>query len=125
MPPPPIATPTSRSFAPRSDIAWDPIRSIEAGRTERVYDLEVEGTHNFIANRIVAHNTFLGGVPQTAHVQALMDTLPDRGSTQRVQPEAPTASEAGTADEADSRRGAEGPVLVAATLSHLNAAEQV
>ena len=28
---------------------------------EQVYDIEVEGTHNFIGNDIVAHNTYLTG----------------------------------------------------------------
>ncbi|MBI2591269.1 MAG: tail fiber domain-containing protein [Candidatus Brennerbacteria bacterium] len=28
---------------------------------EQVYDIEVEGTHNFIANGILAHNTYLSG----------------------------------------------------------------
>ena len=37
--------------------AWDTIVSIERLPAEDVYDIEVEGTHNFIGNDIIAHNT--------------------------------------------------------------------
>ncbi|MDO8728342.1 MAG: SdiA-regulated domain-containing protein, partial [bacterium] len=40
---------------------WDVITKIEIMPEERVYDIEVEGTHNFIGNDIIAHNTYLGG----------------------------------------------------------------
>ncbi len=41
-----------------SDIYWDKIVSIEKlDRPEFVYDLTVEGNHNFIANNIFAHNS--------------------------------------------------------------------
>ena len=36
---------------------WDRIISVEPVALEDVYDIEVEGTHNFIGNGIVAHNT--------------------------------------------------------------------
>jgi hypothetical protein len=42
-----------------SDILWDKIVSIEPVGYEHVYDIEVEGTHNFIGNGIFAHNTYL------------------------------------------------------------------
>jgi len=52
----------SAPFAPRNDNAvWDKITKIELMPAEQVYDIEVEGTHNFIGNGIVAHNTYLGG----------------------------------------------------------------
>jgi intein/homing endonuclease len=41
----------------RRTIGWAKIVSIEAVAEEDVYDIEVEGTHNFIAGGIVAHNT--------------------------------------------------------------------
>ena len=41
-----------------SDIIWDAIVSIEPVGVEQVYDIEVEGTHNFIGNGIFAHNTY-------------------------------------------------------------------
>ena len=37
--------------------AWDRIAKIEILPEEQVYDIEVEGTHNFVGNGIVAHNT--------------------------------------------------------------------
>ncbi|MEK7537082.1 MAG: hypothetical protein AAB584_01415, partial [Patescibacteria group bacterium] len=40
---------------------WDAISNIELLPPEQVYDIEVEGTHNFIGNNIVAHNTFITG----------------------------------------------------------------
>jgi replicative DNA helicase Mcm len=41
------------------DISWDKIESIEPVEPEDewVYDLEVEGTHNYISNGIVSHNS--------------------------------------------------------------------
>ena len=42
-----------------SDITFDEIASIKALEPQHVYDLAIEGTRNFIANDIVAHNTYL------------------------------------------------------------------
>ncbi|MBU0570397.1 hypothetical protein KKB40_06525 [Patescibacteria group bacterium] len=36
---------------------WDKIASIEYVGKEQVWDLSIEGTHNFVANGIIAHNT--------------------------------------------------------------------
>ncbi len=43
------------------DIVWDPIDSIEAVEPdyEWVYDLEVEGTHSYISNNVISHNSQL------------------------------------------------------------------
>ncbi|WP_256030337.1 LAGLIDADG family homing endonuclease [Natronomonas aquatica] len=43
------------------DIAWDRIESIEALEPdyEWVYDLEVEGTHSYISNNVISHNSQL------------------------------------------------------------------
>ncbi|OGX06207.1 MAG: hypothetical protein A3G87_02395 [Omnitrophica bacterium RIFCSPLOWO2_12_FULL_50_11] len=41
-----------------SNVLWDPVRSIELVGLEHVYDIEVDGTHNFIGNGIFAHNTY-------------------------------------------------------------------
>jgi len=46
-----------------SDIFWDRIASIEYAGYEHVYDIEVEGTHNFIGNNIFAHNTAISEPP--------------------------------------------------------------
>lgn len=40
-----------------SDIYWDEIVSVEARGFEDVYDATVPGTHNFVANDIVVHNS--------------------------------------------------------------------
>lgn len=40
-----------------SDLYWDRIESIESIGYHRTYDMTVSGTHNFIANDIVTHNS--------------------------------------------------------------------
>ena len=44
-----------------SDIYWDKVESIKTEESEdgKVYDLTVQGKHNFVANGIIAHNTSL------------------------------------------------------------------
>src|SRR3989344_8602702 len=42
-----------------SDVLWDEIVSIKPVGREQVYDIEVEGTHNFVGNGIFAHNTYV------------------------------------------------------------------
>ena len=42
-------------------MVWAKVSSIEKVGEEQVYDIEIEGTHNFIGNDIVAHNTFISG----------------------------------------------------------------
>ncbi len=42
-------------------VQWDRVVAIETLGQEPVWDIEVEGTHNFIGNRIFAHNTYLSG----------------------------------------------------------------
>ena len=60
-----------------SDIFFDRIASIKAVGEQHVYDLSIEGTRNFIANDIVAHNTYLAtqsgnvGINTTAPAQTL------------------------------------------------------
>jgi replicative DNA helicase len=41
----------------RSDIYWDQVMSIEPDGDTDVYDLTVHGSHNFVAQNIVAHNS--------------------------------------------------------------------
>ncbi|MBI5670043.1 MAG: DNA polymerase III subunit alpha [Chloroflexi bacterium] len=43
--------------ADESGLAWDTIASIEYIGEQPTYDLTVEGTHNFIANDILVHNS--------------------------------------------------------------------
>jgi replicative DNA helicase len=40
-----------------SDVLWDPVVAIESNGVEEVYDLTVEGLHNFVAEDIVVHNS--------------------------------------------------------------------
>jgi replicative DNA helicase len=40
-----------------SDVYWDPIVSITPDGEEEVYDLTVEGLHNFVASEMVLHNS--------------------------------------------------------------------
>ena len=40
-----------------SDVYWDEIVSIEPDGEEEVYDLTVEGLHNFVADDIIVHNS--------------------------------------------------------------------
>ncbi|MDZ7586380.1 MAG: hypothetical protein U0946_01380, partial [Patescibacteria group bacterium] len=43
------------------DVKFVKILSIEAVGEEQVWDIEVENTHNFVANGIIAHNTYISG----------------------------------------------------------------
>jgi len=49
---------TNKNINSFSGILWDPIASIEYLGEEQVYDVEIEGAHNFIGNGIFAHNTY-------------------------------------------------------------------
>ena len=42
-------------------LAWDEVVSVKSVGRERVYDIEVENSHNFVANNILAHNTYIFG----------------------------------------------------------------
>ncbi|MBI2017785.1 DUF3800 domain-containing protein [Candidatus Daviesbacteria bacterium] len=42
-------------------VKWEKIAKIEKMGREQVFDIEVEGTHNFVGNDIVAHNTYING----------------------------------------------------------------
>jgi len=39
------------------DVYWDPIVSIEPDGSEEVFDLTVDGLHNFVADNVVVHNS--------------------------------------------------------------------
>lgn len=41
----------------RSDVYWDDILTIEPDGEEDVYDLTVEGQHNFVAADMILHNS--------------------------------------------------------------------
>jgi replicative DNA helicase len=40
-----------------SDIRWDPVIGIDPDGSEEVFDLTVEGLHNFVAEDIIVHNS--------------------------------------------------------------------
>lgn len=42
-----------------SDLAWERVSSIEDAGVQPVFDLTVQGTHNFVCDGIVVHNTLL------------------------------------------------------------------
>ena len=50
-----------RLYNKEKEFIWNKVVKIETLPEEQVYDIEVEGTHNFIGNDIVAHNTYLTG----------------------------------------------------------------
>lgn len=48
------------------EVGFDEIVSVKSVGREQVYDIEVEGTRNFVGNGIVAHNTYLQGTASVA-----------------------------------------------------------
>ncbi|OGM97764.1 MAG: hypothetical protein A2735_01235 [Candidatus Yanofskybacteria bacterium RIFCSPHIGHO2_01_FULL_41_21] len=54
-----IAVPKNEIGIGTDDVLWDEIVAVNHIGRERVYDIEVEGTHNFIGNDIFAHNTYI------------------------------------------------------------------
>jgi replicative DNA helicase len=59
-----------------SDIYWDEIVAIAPDGEDRVYDLTVPGTHNFVADDMLVHNTaFALGMAAHAAVEAHVPTL--------------------------------------------------
>ncbi|MFA4837538.1 MAG: hypothetical protein WC749_15900, partial [Dehalococcoidia bacterium] len=54
--------------APMPAILWVKIASLDYVGYEQVYDIEVEGTHNFVANGIIAHNTYIKGAGTAAGI---------------------------------------------------------
>ncbi|MDP9495343.1 MAG: OB-fold nucleic acid binding domain-containing protein, partial [Actinomycetota bacterium] len=57
-----------------ADVWWDQVLSIEPDGSEMTYDLEVPGTHNFVANDFVVHNSHSAAYGlvayQTAYLKA-------------------------------------------------------
>ncbi len=45
------------AYMAESDVYWDKIASIEAGGEEDVFDVTVDGLHNFVANDFILHNS--------------------------------------------------------------------
>ncbi len=68
------------------DMIWDPIIAIEAVGTALVYDIEVEGTHNFLANGLLAHNSNLTPPPSSADPAGLSGLHDPGASGNQVPP---------------------------------------
>jgi replicative DNA helicase len=59
-----------------SEVLWDEVLRVEPDGVDRVYDLTIDGTHNFVANDIVVHNSTLGlDVARHAAVKAAVPTV--------------------------------------------------
>jgi len=59
-----------------SEVLWDEVLLVEPDGVDQVYDLAVDGTHNFVANDIVVHNSTLGlDVARHAAVRAGVPTV--------------------------------------------------
>jgi DNA-directed DNA polymerase III PolC len=52
-----IAAAGNLSAETDGDVLWDKISSIKYIGTRRTYDLTIEGTHNFVANDFIVHNS--------------------------------------------------------------------
>ncbi len=64
-----VVTGENFSSLTTQDLGFAPIRDIEYVGTRDVYDIQVEGYANFVANGIVAHNSFIY-VPPGVNVEA-------------------------------------------------------
>src|SRR2546430_11698395 len=53
-----------------SDVYWDEVVEIEPVGCEEVYDLTVDGLHNFVADDIVAHNSIERSEEHTSELQS-------------------------------------------------------
>jgi len=62
--------------ATATGIRFEPIAAIASLPPEPVYDIEVEGTHTFVANSLIAHNT---AIPSTAPPAAAPAPPPKSG----------------------------------------------
>jgi replicative DNA helicase len=59
-----------------SDVLWDEVVSVEPDGVDQVYDLAIEGTHNFVVGDLVVHNSTLGlDVARHAAVRAQVPTV--------------------------------------------------
>ena len=57
-----------------ADVFWDDIVSIEVAEVCDVYDLEVEGDHNFVASGLIVHNSHSTAYALVAYQTAYLKT---------------------------------------------------
>ena len=55
-----------------SEVYWDEVASVEENGVEEVYDLTVEGTHNFVAGDLVVHNSHSAAYSLVAYRTAFL-----------------------------------------------------
>ena len=53
----PVGGIIAKTDIPHNGVLWDTITSITPAGQQQTYDLEIQHTHNFIANGLIAHNT--------------------------------------------------------------------
>lgn len=58
----------------KNEMFWDEIVSIEKVGREKVWDIEVDGTRNFVGNQLVAHNTYINGTASASGALSLFGT---------------------------------------------------
>lgn len=61
-----------------TDVAWERVVDVEHIGVHEVYDLNVPGTHNFVANGVVIHNTLIASVGAMAltNVRSVLLLIP-------------------------------------------------
>ncbi|HET7516267.1 MAG TPA: DnaB-like helicase C-terminal domain-containing protein, partial [Actinomycetes bacterium] len=59
-----------------SEVLWDEVLRVEPDGVDQVYDLTIDGSHNFVANDIVVHNSTMGlDIARHAAVRAGVPTV--------------------------------------------------
>ena len=73
-------------YPSQGKVTFEPIVKIEPLGRLQVYDIEVEGTHNFVAQGIVAHNTYIIGKngSSSSLEEANTPNLADEDSLERI-----------------------------------------
>lgn len=72
-----------------SDVYWDEIVRVEKDGESQVYDLTVEGLHNFVASDIVVHNSIEQDADVVIMIYREKSYYPTLDSWQRVHPNKP------------------------------------
>jgi replicative DNA helicase len=65
-----------------SDVMWDEIVAINPLGPQQVFDATIDGTHNFVANGIVAHNSLEQDADVVMFVRDGCTTVARQGSAE-------------------------------------------